>query len=127
MAKFTNDAAKDAQLAYYAACDKMFVCTTQPTTYAEASATYNLATVDLTPGNGNGDFVIADGDTNGRKLTVTQQLAASIDASGDAQHVALGLLGDTTLRLVTTCTLQALVIGGTVDIPTFKVEIADPT
>lgn len=127
MAKAAPDAMIDAALAYAAASDILTVCSSQPTTYAEATSTYKLADVALTPGDGNGDFTIANGDVSGRKLTVAAQSAVDIDSSGTALHVALCLSSDTTLRYVTTCTSQALVSGGTVDVPAFDIEIADPT
>jgi hypothetical protein len=125
MAKWQNDDMLDAALDYVAACDTLIVCSAQPTTYAEATATYALADVTLTPGDGNGDFTIADGDTNGRKVTVAAQSAVPIDASGTATHVALVLTTGSSLRFVTTCTSQALTSGGTVDLPAFDDELAD--
>lgn len=126
MTKFAPDTTLDAFLDYIAESDKLTVCSTQPTSYAEATGTYMLAEVELTAGDGNGDYVIAD-DTSGRKLTVAQQLALAIVASADAEHVALSKVGDTTLRYVTTCTLQALVSGGTVDVPSWKINLQDPS
>lgn len=126
MGKVAPNAMIDAALAYVADGDRMVVCSTEPTTYAEAMTTYNLATITMTVGAGNGDYTIAD-DTSGRKLTMTAKSAAAITASANAQHVAICKVGDTTLRYVTTCTSQALVSGGTVDVPSWKINIADPT
>ena len=123
MAKWANDLVMDAALDYIAAADRLFVCSNQPATYAEASATYDLATHILT----GGDFAKANGDTNGRKVTVAAQAGITIDHNGNGQHIALGKSGTTELTYVTTCTLQALVAGGTVDVPAFDIEIADPT
>lgn len=126
MAKWQNDDMLDAALDYVAACDTLIVCSAQPTTYTEATVTYALADVTLTPGDGNGDFTVANGDTNGRKVTVAAQSAVPIDASDTATHVALVLSAGTTLRYVTTCTSQALTSGGTVDVPAFDIELSDP-
>jgi hypothetical protein len=106
-----------------AASTKLVVCSTQPTTYTEANETYALADVVIDAG----DFTKAN-DTSGRKVTVGAQSDVLIDASGDAQHIALISTADTTLRMVTVCTLQALVANGsnTVNTPEFKVSIADP-
>lgn len=125
MSKQQNDLGLDAALDWFADCDLLIVCTAQPTTYVEATATYALADVALTPGNGNGDFVLGNGDTSGRKSAVQQQANIDIDASGTAQHIALCKSGDTTLRYVTTCTSQALTSGGTVTVPEWDIEIAD--
>jgi hypothetical protein len=66
-----------------------------------------------------------DGDTNGRKVTVPARAGASITTTGDATHVCL--TSADTLLYVTTCTLQTLTSGGTVDFPAWDIEIADPT
>jgi len=99
----------------------MTVCNAEPLTRAEAITTYALADVAVT----GTDFTAADGDTNGRKLTVAAKSAVPIDVSGNATHVAI--VDGTRLLYVTTCTAQQLTLGGTVDIPTWKFEIADPT
>jgi hypothetical protein len=127
MAKWQNDAMLDAALGYVDDATLLTVCSAQPTTYAEASSTYKLADVALTAGAGNGDFTLANGDTNGRKLTVAQQSAMDIDSSGDSTHVALSISGSSTLLYVTTCATQALTAGGTVTVPAWDIEIADAT
>jgi hypothetical protein len=127
MAKFANDGFMDLGLSYVRAnCNSMIACTAQPTTYTEATSTYALADVAMTV---NTDYTLADGDTTGRKITVAAKTGVLIDTSGTATHVALVSTGDTTLRYVTTCTSQALTAGGgaTVDFPTWKITIADPT
>lgn len=127
MAKAAPDAMIDAALDYVAASNILVVCSAEPTTYAEATSTYALADVALTPGDGNGDFTVGNGDTSGRKVTVGAQSGVTIDSSGTATHVAVCLSSDSTLRYVTTCTSQALVAAGTVDVPAWDIEIADPT
>lgn len=123
MAKTLSDAVIDGALDV-AAGDQISVCTTQPTTYTEAITTYKLAISTAVAG---GDFVNADGDTSGRKMTVAAQTAVTIDTTGTALFVAITNLSGTLLKVVTTCTSQLLTSGGTVDIGTFKLEIADPT
>lgn len=122
MAKQAPDAMIDAALDYVAGCDKMVACSAEPTTYAEANATYALADVAMA----GGDFTKAN-DTSGRKVTMAAKSGVAIDTSGTATHVALIKTGDTTLRYVTTCTSQSLTSGGTVDFPAWKINIADPT
>jgi hypothetical protein len=124
MAKFADDSVMDAALAEIATSSRLGVCSAQPANFAGIAAVL-LAEVALTPGDGNGDFVIADGDVSGRKVTVTQQADMDIDVSGDATHVTLD--DATTLQLVTTCDTQALTDTGTVTVPAFDDEIADPT
>lgn len=129
MPKAAPDIVMDAALAVIATATKLVICSAQPTTYTEANATYALADVVLTAGDGGGDYVIANGDTSGRKVTVGAQTGVLIDTSGTATHVALIRTADSTLVYVTTCTSQALTANGsnTVNTPTWDVEIADPS
>lgn len=124
MAKYANDSFMDAALDYIKNnCDKMVVCSTQPTTYTEANATYALADVAMA----SGDFTHANGDTSGRKTTVAAKSAVPVDASGDAQHIALLKTTGSVLLYVTTCTTQALTSGNTVNVPAWDIEVADPS
>lgn len=122
MAKFVVDAAMDLLLGKVATGTRMVVCSGQPANFAGIAAVA-LADVVLTAGDGNGDYTIGNGDTNGRKLTVAQQTAITIDSSGTATHVSLD--DGSTLLLVTTCTSQALTAAGTVTVPAFDLEVAD--
>ncbi len=122
MAKVIPDAAMDAMLDAVEGTI-MCVCSAEPTTYAEATATYKLADVVI---DGT-DYTAAAGDTNGRKNTIQAQSAVPIDSSGTATHVAVCRTTGTLLLVVTTCTSQALTSGGTVDIGAWKHELADPT
>lgn len=126
MAKWSLDANMDAMLANIADnADMLHVCSGQPANYAGIAAVL-LAEVALTVGAGNGDYTLANGDTSGRKLTVAAQNGVSITASGTATHIALSD-GSATLYYVTTCTSQALTSGGTVDVPAWDIEVADPS
>lgn len=124
MAKIVHDDVLDGALNIIKNnCTRITVCSTQPTTYTEGNATYALAdvTVDST------DFTLANGDTNGRKVTVGAQAGVTVDTTGSAQHIALLDVSNSKLLYVTTCTTQSLTSGNTVDIPAFDIEIADPT
>lgn len=102
---------------------KIYVCTTDTiTTYAEASATYNLTTGSAVT---SANLVIGDGDVSGRKIAVAAQTSLNCSTSGTAGHIAI--TSSDTLMIVTTCTTQALTSGNTVTIPTWDIEIADPT
>ena len=126
MGKATPDIVFDVLLDYVADnVVRVHVCTTEPANYA-AIAALELAIVTVTAGDGNGDFVIANGDASGRKLTITQQADIAIDTTGTAAHIVLSD-GAAVLYYVTTCTSQALVDTGTVTIPAFDIEIADPS
>lgn len=124
MGKASPDQILDAALDEIATATDLHVTTDEPANFS-AIAAITLAEVVVTAGDGNGDFTVANGDTNGRKVTVAQQADIDIDASGDADHITLD--DGTDLQYVTTCTLQTLTSGGTVTVPAWDVEIADPT
>ena len=123
MGKLVHDDVLDAALNYIANnANRISVCSTQPTTYTQATSTYKLAMSTSPTFTGP-----ANGDTSGRKLTVDQEASINVDASGTAQHVALSDSANSKLLYVTTCTSQALTEGNTVTIPAWDIEIADPT
>jgi hypothetical protein len=103
-------------------CTRMTLCNAQPTTFAEANATFALANVTMAPA----DFTNANGDTSGRKGTVTAKTGVSVTTTGTGNHIALLDVTGSRLLYVTTCTSQAVGAGGTVDIGSWKYEIADP-
>lgn len=124
MAKMIADAVLDAAINKIETCTTLSVCSGQPANFAGIAAV-ELADVTMTAGNGNGDYVTSDGDTSGRKVRVQQQASIPIDNSGTATHIALD--DGATLLAVTTCTSQVLTAGGTVTVPVFDFEFADPT
>jgi len=124
MGKSIHDNVLDAALNYIKNnATELTVCSTEPTTYAEAHTTYKLADVTIDSDDFTGP---ANGDSSGRKITVNEQADIDVDTTGDAEHVAL-TNGSDTLILVTTCTLQGLTQGNTVTVPAFDDEIADPS
>lgn len=99
------------------------VCSTQPTSYAEATSTYKLAD---TNGITSTKFTLGDGDTSGRKITLAAQSGLTIDTTGTGAHVAWwSTTGSGLLVLVTTCTTIGLTTGNTVNIPAHDFEIRD--
>ena len=123
MAKLVADAVLDAALQYLEDnVIEMIACSTQPTTYAEATTTYALADVVLAPSDFTGP---ANGDTSGRKTTINAKTGITVDNSGTFGHVAL--CSGSVLLYVTTGTSQVLTAGNTVDFPAWDIEIADPT
>jgi hypothetical protein len=125
MAKVAENAFLDGALNILkTTCTRMTVTSGQPagspSTVAQIDAV-KLADVVMA----NGDFTLADGDTSGRKVSMTAKSGVAIDASGTATHVCLD--NGTNQLYVTTCTSQALTSGNTVNIPLWKIEIADPT
>lgn len=99
----------------------MSACNAEPTTRTEAATTFKLAVATMV----NGDFTIANGDTNGRKVTTAAKSTINVDTTGTATHIAL--FDASVLRYVTTCTSQALTSGNDVNFPAWDIEIADPT
>lgn len=95
------------------------LCSAQPTTLAEANTTYPLASTTL---NKTTEITLANGDTSGRKMTISAKAAIAVTTSGTATHVSID--DGTTLLFVTTTTSQAVSSGGTVDIGSWKDEIA---
>lgn len=122
MAKTVLDDVLDAALDEISLANIMTACDTLPTTRAEAITTYMLADIAMTPVT---DFTIADGDTNGRKVTVAEKTGVTVDTTGTAINVAL--CDGTRLLYVTECTSQLLTATNTVDFPAWDIEIADPT
>lgn len=121
MGKSVHNDVLDAALNEIATATLMTACSAQPTSRTEAVTTYALADVAMS----GGDFTNADGDTNGRKVTVASKTGVTIDASGTATHIAL--VDASVLLYVTTCTSQALTSGNTVTFPAWDIEFADPT
>ena len=122
MSKFIPNATMDTLLEDIATCTRLDVVsdTTTPT-----DLTNTLANVTLTAGDGNGDFDISDGDVSGRKITISAQEGITITGAGTAKHIVLSL--DGTIKYITTCTDQVLVLGIPLNTPAFKHEIEDPT
>jgi hypothetical protein len=124
MGKLVDNAVLDAALNYIKNnAILLVVCKDTPTTYANATATHDLADVAVDAA----DFTVADDAEagGGRKCTVAQQAAILVNHSGNATHVAL--CSADTLLYVTTCTPQDLVAANTVTVPAWKIQICDPT
>jgi len=120
MGKIVTDGFLDGGLDAIDGSTALNICTAEPSSIAECDS-LSLIPAHTTAG---GDFTKANGDASGRKVTVAQQADLSIDASGTATHVAIN---DGTDYYVTTCTSQVLTSGGTVTVPAWDIEFADPT
>ena len=120
MGKLSRDAMLDAGLDYISTnATEQYVCTAEPTDRANAiSITLIAAETPSFQANANGDV-------SGRKKAVDALTDVSITGTGTATHIAL--CSGTTLLYVTTCTSQALSSGGTVTVPTWDIEIEDPS
>lgn len=125
MGKSVHDDVLDQALSYIKNNgDRWCICNAEPTTYLEATVTFELADVDVTAVDYTGP---SNGDTNGRKIRMNSKTAVPVDVGGTATHVAIVKTGTSTLLYVTTCTSQVLTLGNTVNLPVWDIEIADPT
>lgn len=121
MAKWLNDTALDALLDVIDNGTIMTVCSAQPTNRTEAVTTYALADVSLS----GGDFSIGNGSPNGRTLTIASKSSVTVDATGTATHVAI--CDGSSLLAVTTCTSKSIDNGDTVNIPSWTINVSDPS
>ena len=122
MAKWQNDLMLDAAFDWVRArVTKLNVCSTQPTTYAQATSTYMLANTTVT----STEITLSNGDTSGRKMRTSSQTSVSVSVSGTAAHIALTGSTGSTLLFITTCTTQALTSANTVSVPAWDDEILD--
>ncbi len=123
MAKWVNTTVLDQALNYIKSnAIGVSVCSTQPTTRAEAATTYMLASKVISSSDFTGPVA---GSVSGRKIQMNAQNGISVTNSGSAQHIAL--YDATNLWYVTTCTTQSLTAGNTVNIPLWEVEIQAPS
>jgi hypothetical protein len=124
MAKTLDDSVIDGSLNVVKnGATQMCLCSAQPTTYTEATATYMLVLkTGLTSSSFTGP---ANGDTSGRKLTKTAETGIPVTNTGTVLFVAF--CSATVLLFVDTCTSQVVTAGNTANTPAFKWEIADPT
>jgi len=130
MARSVDDAALDAALDNIANNTDMYVlCQGEPADYASATTLKSNGGNKIADTSVSGsDFSKADGDTSGRKLTVSGQSDVEIDEDGDVDHVALVDDTNSALKLVTVLDSTISVTSdGTADTDPFDEEIEDPT
>ena len=131
MARFVQDNVLDDGLYTLktevdAAAGEIVICEGTPSTYEHANSDKGTGAGMVLARKVNPTLTIAPGAVDGRKCTVSEELAINIDFSGTADHIAL-TDGVDTLWLVTPGDGQALVAGGTVDIAAFVITVRDPT
>ncbi|MFA5409984.1 MAG: hypothetical protein WC343_14520 [Bacilli bacterium] len=128
MAKLVADAVLDAALQYLEDnVDFLSVCEGAPTTYEHAHSNKGTGAGKVLASSATPTFTGPADDTSGRKTTVDEEAAMTVDVSGAADHVALCDVGSTALLYVTTATEQSLTSGNTVTVPAWKIGIGDPT
>lgn len=124
MSKELHNDVLDAALDKIATCTHLTFCSSQPANYAGIAAV-TLAAATLTAGDGNGDYVVAEGDVSGRKVTVGAQTGMTPSANGTVTYAVLD--DGTTLLAATTVTSQAVTTSQTWNSPAFDIEITDPS
>lgn len=123
MAKTVDDSVLDGAIAVIKTATQLCLCSAQPTTYAQATATYMLVLkTGLTAGSFTGPVA---GDVSGRKVTKTAETGITVTNTGAAIFAAL--CSGSVLLYVTTITSQVVTAGNTANTPAFKVEFTQPT
>jgi len=105
--------------------DKMTLCASEPATYADATSGTDVFLAEATLASD--DFTVADGDVDGRKITVAAQEGVSITNSGTCNHVVLVDTAAEVIKAITTCDGTSVSAGGTADVGSFKITLRDPT
>jgi len=130
MAKSVHDDVLDQALTYLKTnVDTLYICSSAPTTYSQASSTYALGTkasfsITGSPANGSA--------SNGRKIAVPAAGSITATAAGSLAHVALtGSIASTQTLLYVTqvnaSSAQAISASNTVNVGTWNIQINDPT
>lgn len=122
MAALFNDSVLDAALDKIATGNALHICSGAPADRAGVLAA-SLATTTLA----SGDFTKANGDVDGRKVTVAAKNGVSVTASGTPASYCV--IDGTTLLARTDVDVSspALTSGSTTNIPAVDFEIGDPT
>jgi len=96
------------------------ICSTEPTTYAEATSTYSL---------GNGTIITAsptDRTGGGREVTVAAVADATVTGTGTASFFAITNGSDTLYVTGDLTTAQSVTTGNAFSLGSFTVGIPDP-
>ncbi len=98
---------------------RLAVCSSAPAAYANiAAATLASFTID------SSDFTKANGDTSGRKVTVSAQSGATASGTGNATHLVLHD-NSSVMYAINACTSQSVTTGNTVNTAAYDIEFRD--
>jgi hypothetical protein len=125
MGMWSSTAAYDGIGDVLKTCTRLWVCSSQPSTYSDASSSGGNANLAFSSALSTASFTLADSTASGRKVTVAQQSTLGVATSGVASHVAIGTTTD--LYYVTTCTTKALGGSDSVTVPAWAVHTLSPT
>lgn len=119
---YIHDDLLDAALAVLTNVENLYVCSDEPTTFAEASSTYMLG-YKATPTI----QAATSGDVSGRKRTVSAISDGVVDSAGEANYVAL--TDDSASKLLVVQALASalnLATGSPFTLTAWDVEFPDP-
>lgn len=123
MANFLHDDVFDSGLSQLTSLtENLYVCSSQPTTYAEAQTTYKLGT-KATPTVSSP----ADRSGGGREVTVSAITDGTVNTTGTAAYWAL--TDNSASKLLATGPLsasQSVTSGNPFTLTSFKIGIPDP-
>jgi hypothetical protein len=103
-------------------CDALYICSAQPTTYAEATSTYALGT-KASPTIGAPE----NGASTGRRVIVSAITDGTVSGTDDATHFALVKTGTSELLVAQALNApQAVTSGNTFTLTSFSITIPDP-
>jgi hypothetical protein len=127
MTKFAPDTTMDQMLTYIQSnCSHIHICSTQPTTYAHANASYSLGSKahTITSTSNPSDYA------SGRVLAVGAATSITMGSSGSMQHVALTKSSGSVLLYVTTIAASSVTsvnASDKVNTSAFNINLADPS
>ena len=104
------------------AANELHICSTEPTTYAEAITTYTL-------GNDDGNLAItgpADRGGGGREVTMTALSGGTVTGTGTVEWYAIVDTVGTDLLAVGPVTSQGVTSGNTFSLTSVTIGIPDP-
>ena len=87
MAKYFADSVLDGGLDKFVTGIQVSICSADPVNFAGLAAV-QLGTEVLTPGDGNGSFVVADSPSTGRRATLVQQVITP-STNGTMNHFVI--------------------------------------
>ena len=122
MAKYAPDNVMDSGLSWIKAnSNALCVCSSQPTSYAEATSTYKLGQASDASICGSPQ----DWATSGREVAIAAKSSITMSGGSSAQHIALVSTASSVLAYVTTIASQTVSASDKMNVATWDIRIAD--
>lgn len=103
-------------------CDKIVICSAEPTTFTEADATFKLAQKTFAVGGAFGSP--AAGTPNGRKVTSAAITDGTVTANGTGlKAAAIDTVNSRLLAVTSLAASQALTAGNTFSLAAFDIRL----